>query len=98
MGRYILKPSILTVLETMERGTGGEYQLTDALRIACRAEGLMALDMRGERYDVGDKFGCVKAILEMGLTRSDLRPQLLELIRQLSQEKARSAPKKRAAI
>lgn len=31
MGRYILEPSIFSVLANLKRGAGGEYQLTDAL-------------------------------------------------------------------
>lgn len=60
MGRYILEPSIFTVLANLERGAGGEYQLTDALHEVCRHEGLLALDLIGKRYDIGDKFGYIK--------------------------------------
>ena len=30
-GRYILQPEIFKILETQERGAGGEIQLTDAM-------------------------------------------------------------------
>jgi UTP--glucose-1-phosphate uridylyltransferase len=83
MGRYILQPSIFQMLRTIERGAGNEYQLTDALRRACQREGLMALELTGERYDIGDKFGYMKAIMEMGLRREDMRSQLLAYLTQL---------------
>ncbi len=83
MGRYILKPSIFSVLTKLERGTGGEYQLTDALHERCRNEGLLALDLQGKRYDIGDKFGYIQATLEIGLERKELRPQLVPYLRGL---------------
>lgn len=83
MGRYILNPSIFQLLRMIERGAGNEYQLTDALRLACRREGLMAVELEGDRYDIGDKFGYMKAIVEMGLRRDDMRPQLLAYLKQL---------------
>ncbi|MCS7461589.1 UTP--glucose-1-phosphate uridylyltransferase GalU [Paenibacillus doosanensis] len=83
MGRYILKPSIFPVLEQIDRGAGNEYQLTDALREACRREPLLALDLTADRYDIGDKFGYMKAIAEIGLRREELRPQLLAYLKEL---------------
>lgn len=83
MGRYILPPSIFSVLARLERGAGGEYQLTDALHEICRSEGLLAVDLQGKRYDIGDKFGYIQATLEIGLEREDLRPQLLPYLHKL---------------
>ncbi|KLU65267.1 UTP--glucose-1-phosphate uridylyltransferase [Desulfosporosinus acididurans] len=80
MGRYILKPSIFSILHTLKKGAGNEYQLTDALRQVCLREGLLAWDLTGERYDIGDKFGYLKAIIEMGLQREELEPQLMEYL------------------
>ncbi len=83
MGRYILQPSIFGTLKGLGRGAGGEYQLTDALHAVCRCEGLLALELAGKRYDIGDKFGYIQATLEMGLAREELRPQLLPYLREL---------------
>lgn len=84
MGRYILEPTIFSVLANLERGAGGEYQLTDALHEVCRQEGLLALDLIGKRYDIGDKFGYIKATLEVGLMREDLRPLLVPYLQELA--------------
>lgn len=83
MGRYILKPEIFDVLEHLDRGANGEYQLTDALHAMCLKEGIAALELSGLRYDIGDKFGYMKAIIEMGLAREDLRPTLLPYLQEL---------------
>lgn len=84
MGRYILEPSIFSILAKLKRGTGGEYQLTDALHEVCRNEGLLALDLIGQRYDIGDKFGYIQATLEVGLMREELRPLLVPYLQKLA--------------
>lgn len=98
MGRYVLKPSIFPFLKTQERGAGNEYQLTDALRQVCLAEGLFALELKGDRYDIGDKFGYMKAIIEMGLLREELQPQLVEYLQQVLHKRKRKNPVKRAVV
>ncbi|QHW35200.1 UTP--glucose-1-phosphate uridylyltransferase GalU [Paenibacillus rhizovicinus] len=83
MGRYVLKPDIFPVLEQLERGTGGEYQLTDALHAMCASDESLALTLGGKRYDIGDKIGYMKAIIEVGLQREELRDVLLPYLRQI---------------
>lgn len=98
MGRYILMPSIFPFLKTQERGAGNEYQLTDALREICLKDRLLAWELEGERYDIGDKFGYMKAIIEMGLQREELRPQLVEYLQQVMKTKVPKQKLKRAAV
>ncbi|WP_040950053.1 UTP--glucose-1-phosphate uridylyltransferase GalU [Gorillibacterium massiliense] len=83
MGRYVLTPSIFPALEGLETGSGGEYQLTDALHAVCGTEGMLALELQGHRYDIGDRIGYLKAILEIGLEREDLREDLLSYLQEL---------------
>jgi len=98
MGRYILKPSIFQMLRTIERGAGNEYQLTDALRRVCQREGLLALDLKGQRYDIGDKFGYMKAVVEMGLARQDMRTQLLDYLKEIVRAESRNEEWRRTVI
>ena len=98
MGRYILKPSIFAYLKTQERGAGNEYQLTDALREVCQEECLLGLELKGERYDIGDKFGYMKAIIEMGLQREELQPQLIEYMHQVLKKQLGKNRSRRAAV
>lgn len=83
MGRYILKPSIFPILEHMSPGKGGEIQLTDALKEICHDHSLLALPLVGKRYDVGDKFGYIQAIIELALMRPELRSNLLAYMSEL---------------
>ncbi|WFR61451.1 UTP--glucose-1-phosphate uridylyltransferase GalU [Paenibacillus amylolyticus] len=84
MGRYILKPSIFPILDQIERGAGGEYQLTDALKEVSQVEELLALELEGHRYDIGDQFGYIQAILEIGLMRKELQPMLTPYLQKLA--------------
>ncbi|WP_046174244.1 UTP--glucose-1-phosphate uridylyltransferase GalU [Domibacillus indicus] len=77
MGRYVLEPSIFNLLETLDRGAGNEIQLTDALRKQCAASTIHAVCLSGQRYDIGDKFGYLRASIEMALARPEMRSQLL---------------------
>lgn len=83
LGRYVLTPEIFDFLETQEKGKGGEIQLTDAIVRLMEIQAVYAYDFEGIRYDVGDKFGFVKATIDFALARSDLsqsvRSYILEL-------------------
>lgn len=74
IGRYILPPSIFAALESTPYGHGGELQLTDALQVLTRSEGLVGYKFAGDRHDIGDKLGFLKANVSMALEREDLGP------------------------
>lgn len=74
IGRYILDPTVFDLLAEVKPGVGGEIQLTDALRILNHRTRLLAYEFEGVRYDVGDKLGYLKAIVDFALMREDLGP------------------------
>ena len=75
-GRYILQPEIFKILETQERGAGGEIQLTDAMIGLSKSQGFYGIEFEGERHDCGSKAGFLRANIAYGLTRPDLRDGL----------------------
>jgi UTP--glucose-1-phosphate uridylyltransferase len=77
-GRYILQPEIFKVLETQERGAGGEIQLTDAMIGLARTQGFYGVQFEGERHDCGSKAGFLRANIAFGMARPDLRDGLRE--------------------
>ncbi|WP_433744995.1 UTP--glucose-1-phosphate uridylyltransferase GalU [Falsibacillus pallidus] len=83
MGRYILQPEIFTILETLPPGAANEIQLTDAIRLLMKEQSVLAYYFDGNRYDVGDKLGFLKATIELGLKHEDLRSELLEYLQDL---------------
>ncbi len=72
IGRYILTPEIFQCIESIEPGSGGEIQLTDALKFMLRNRPIYGLKFEGKRYDAGDKLGFLKATVEFALERHDL--------------------------
>jgi UTP--glucose-1-phosphate uridylyltransferase len=70
-GRYVLPPAIFGCLERTEPGAGGEIQLTDALKILAREQGLWAYIYDGISYDAGDKLGFLKATVELALQNQE---------------------------
>jgi UTP--glucose-1-phosphate uridylyltransferase len=83
MGRYILRPEIFCILEKLTPGAGGEIQLTDAIKKLNELQMVVGFEFEGERYDVGDKFGFIKATLEFALEREDLRSQVTNYLKGL---------------
>lgn len=73
LGRYIISPRIFEFLENATPGKNGEIWLTDALQLLMEKEAMYAYDFEGDRYDVGDRIGFLKATVEFALKREDLR-------------------------
>ena len=78
LGRYVLSPKIFELLENQTPGAGGEIQLTDSIRRMMNLEKVYAYNFEGIRYDAGDKFGFVSAVIDFALERDDLRELVLE--------------------
>jgi UTP--glucose-1-phosphate uridylyltransferase len=84
IGRYVLPPRVFEVLEQVKAGVGGEIQLTDALAVLAREEGLLGYRFEGDRYDAGDRVGYLKANVAYALKRPDLGPQLRDWLREVA--------------
>ncbi|PPA69243.1 UTP--glucose-1-phosphate uridylyltransferase GalU [Jeotgalibacillus proteolyticus] len=80
LGRYILSPRILDILNDQKPGAGDEIQLTDAIAELNRHEAVYAYEFEGERYDVGEKMGFIQTTIEFALKREELRYDLLEYL------------------
>ncbi len=84
IGRYILTPEVLDVLDTQDPGKGGEIQLTDAIAQQISTDkGVWGLKFDGRRFDCGAKAGFLQATVSFGLKRPDLRDDLAAFIRGL---------------
>ena len=80
-GRYILKNEIFSALERIERGAGGEYQLTDAINMLCSESQVFAHEFYGKRYDTGSLEGYLRATVDFALSRDDLRATMQEILK-----------------
>jgi len=76
IGRYVFEPEIFDYLERIGPGKGGEYQLTDAMRLLCRKKGLYGLRFSGRRFDIGSKADWIRATIELSMDREDISEEL----------------------
>ena len=82
LGRYLLTPKIFEYLEKEKPGKGGEIQLTDAILDMLKdGEKVIAYEFDGKRYDIGNKFGLLKANIEFGLRNEETRDELLNYLK-----------------
>ena len=84
IGRYVVTPDIFDSLQSIDPGSGGEIQLTDALRHLLRSRPIYAYRFEGTRYDAGDKLGFLKATVEYALRRTDLGGQFRDYLKTLT--------------
>jgi UTP--glucose-1-phosphate uridylyltransferase len=83
IGRYVLRPEIFSILQNLPPGRGGEIQLTDGLSRLLQQRKIFGCEFSGERYDIGDKFGFVRATVAYALKRKDLRDKLTEYLKSI---------------
>lgn len=83
VGRYILSNRIFDYLEGLEKGAGGEIQLTDGIAALMKSEPVLAYRYSGQRYDCGSKLGYVKATLAMGLKHPEIGNELATYLDEL---------------
>jgi UTP--glucose-1-phosphate uridylyltransferase len=74
VGRYILQPEVMRILDNPQRGAGGEIQLTDAMAQLIGKQPFHGVTVRAKRYDCGDKAGFITANLALALERDDVGP------------------------
>ena len=80
IGRYILQPDVMRVLDKGETGAGGEIQLTDAMAQLIGKQPFHAIKVAAVRHDCGDKAGYVIANLALALEREDVGPKVREFL------------------
>lgn len=90
IGRYILQPGILDVLDTQAPGRGNEIQLTDALNTLAQDEsiagGVFGVVFSGRRYDTGDRADWIKANVRLAVEHDEIGPELRQWLRSFAAE------------
>lgn len=83
IGRYILTPDIFDAIDRTTPGSGGEIQITDAMRHLLATRPFYALKLQGNRHDAGDKLGFLIATVELAIKRDDLGQEFREYLKTL---------------
>jgi UTP--glucose-1-phosphate uridylyltransferase len=82
-GRYILTSAIFSSLKKILPGSGGELQLTDAIRDLLNSEKVIASSYKGAKFDCGSKQGYVEATISLALANKDINKDILKSIQAL---------------
>lgn len=82
LGRYVLTPGIFDAIRATAPGTGGEIQITDAIKILSAREPVFGVLFEGKRYDAGDKLGFLEATVDLALKRPDLGDRFRALLKE----------------
>lgn len=83
IGKYVLTPEIIPILEKIKPGKDGEIRLIQAMQELEKQQKLYGYEVEGIRYDTGSKFGFLKATIDFALERKDLGPSLRQYLQTL---------------
>jgi UTP--glucose-1-phosphate uridylyltransferase len=86
IGRYVLDPEVMKILETVKPGSGGEIQLTDALAVLAGQGRLMAQRYRGRRWDAGTKLGYLQATAALAFEHPELGSDFRAYLEQIQSQ------------
>lgn len=84
IGRYILTPEVISALSKIEKGAGGELQLTDALKYTAKYYDVYGYEFEGKRFDCGTKQGLLEATINFAYADDNLVNTLKDTIASLS--------------
>jgi len=91
VGRYVLSSNIFSHIKNLKPGSGGEYQLTDAIQSLQQKEQVLAYQYDGIRYDCGSKLGYLKATVEFALKHPEVSNEFKAYIKSNKTISGRSA-------
>ena len=83
IGRYVLSGEVMGKLKKL-KPRNNEIYLTDVLDEFAATGKLLASCFEGTRYDVGDKFGYIKANVEYALRSAEIGDDVKEYIKELA--------------
>lgn len=84
IGKYILTPEVLKLLEKTKPGRDGEIRIADALAAHIKeSKALYGVVLSGKRYDCGSKLGFLIAQVELGLKHPELNGQFRDYLKKL---------------
>jgi UTP--glucose-1-phosphate uridylyltransferase len=81
IGRYVFTPEIFDCIKDAGAGVGGEIQLTDGIRMLNDMQKVYAYKFAGKRYDTGDKFGYVQAVIDFAICNEDFGPKVRDYLK-----------------
>lgn len=84
--RYVFGPEIFGLIEKTKPGIGGEIQITDSMRYLAKNGQLLAYEIDGIRYDIGNKIDFIKTNIDFALRNDDTKKEISNYIRSVVKE------------
>ena len=83
VGRYVFTPEIFDCINKTKPGVGNELQIADSIKILMESQKVYASTFKGRRYDIGDKFGYIQAIIDFSIENSEIGKNVKEYIKKI---------------
>jgi UTP--glucose-1-phosphate uridylyltransferase len=83
VGRFVVTPRLISILEETPPGRAGEVWLMDALDRLAQEEPVFAYEYEGQRFDTGRPLGLLEASVALALAREDIGPAFKQYLRSL---------------
>ena len=83
-GRYILQPEIFEYLAKFEVGSGGEIQLTDAMKAMCKNHPFYYKKIDEVRFDCGNVLGYLEANIAFALANGEICEDVKKILKKYS--------------
>ncbi|NBV05754.1 MAG: UTP--glucose-1-phosphate uridylyltransferase [Proteobacteria bacterium] len=83
-GRYILQPEIFEYLSKFEIGSGGEIQLTDAMKSMCKTHPFYCKKINEVRFDCGNVLGYLEANIAFALANEATENDVKNILKKYS--------------
>ncbi|HEY5226139.1 MAG TPA: UTP--glucose-1-phosphate uridylyltransferase GalU [Methylovirgula sp.] len=80
-GRYVLSPEIFKILEKVEKGTGGEIQLTDGMQALAKTQPFHGVRFDGKTYDCGSRLGFLTANVAFAIDNPEIAPEFRAMLK-----------------
>jgi len=77
-------PTAIAPFSGAGTGSGGEIQLTDALAVLARREGVLGVPLTGIRFDCGSKLGFAMANVAIGLEHPEIGIKFASYLRSIA--------------
>jgi len=84
IGKYIVTPDLLKVLENVRKSENQEVKLIDAMSKYCETNPVYGIQIQGTRFDTGDKLGYLKAVVHFALKNPELKDSFKQHLRDLN--------------
>jgi UTP--glucose-1-phosphate uridylyltransferase len=83
VGRYVFTPEIFDCIRSAGTGFKSEIQLTDGIRLLNKSQKIYAYKFKGTRFDIGDRLGYIKAIVNFAIKNENLKENIIEYMKEI---------------